>query len=57
MGSLKQRQRTKETKRELTIHRTTLAYEGGQYLSIWKTVDAFGVGYTTLHQRLNCGQS
>jgi len=34
-----------------------LAYEGGQYPSIRKTADAFGVGYTTLHRCLNGGQS
>ena len=34
-----------------------MAYEGGQYPSIRKTADAFGVGYTTLYRRLNGGQS
>jgi len=57
MGRLKQRQRTTETQRESTIRRTILAYEKEQYSSIRKTADAFGVGYTTLHQRLNGGQS
>ena len=57
MGRLKQRQRTTETQWENPIRRAILAYEGGQYPSIRKTADAFGVGYTTLHQRLNGGQS
>jgi len=57
MGRLKQRQRTTETQRESTIRRAILAYDKGQYSSIRKTADAFGVGYTTLHRRLNGGQS
>jgi len=57
MGMLKQRQRTTETQRESTIGCAILAYEKGQYSSIRKTADTFGVGYTTLHRHLNGGQS
>ena len=57
MGRVKKRALLKISEREALTKKAIKAFEFGKFPSIRKAAEAHGIGYTTLHRRLNGGLS